>query len=278
MLYLRYHGTTPIPIEAECIRLDTVAGKTPAEIAALPVQHGNTVAALGEFFHVTGDAADGEVTVEGDCSRVKWIGTGMRRGRLTIRGNVGMHLGSAMQGGDIEVYGSTGDWVGAEMRGGRIHVHGDAGNLVGAAYHGSRVGMRGGVILIEGKAGSEVGATMRRGLIAIGGPVGDFPGMGLIAGSLFLFGPGGARPGAGMKRGTIAFLGPPPPLLDTFRPACTYQPVFITLYLRQLRAWGFPVADRFLGGHWRRYAGDLLAGGKGEILAWGETALPPSQG
>jgi formylmethanofuran dehydrogenase subunit C len=243
MLLLKYHGTTTIPVEAECVTPDNLAGKSAAEVAALPVQHGNAPAPLGEFFRVEGDAADSEVVIEGDCARVKWLGAGMTRGRVTVRGNVGMHLGS-------------------EMRGGRIHVRGDA-------YRGSRLGMRGGAILVEGKAGNEVGATMRRGLIAVGGAAGDFPGVSLIAGSIFLFGPGG-RPGAGMKRGTLAFLGPQPPLMHTFRYACTYRPVFVALYLRQLRAWGFPVAERFLGGAWRRYCGDLVALGKGEILAWQE--------
>jgi formylmethanofuran dehydrogenase subunit C len=271
MLRLRYHGTTTIPLEAESVTPDNLAGKTPAEVAALPLQHGNAPAPLGDFFHVEGDATDGDIVVEGDCSRVKLLGAGMTRGRLTILGNAGMHLGAEMQGGEIQVHGQSGDWVGAEMRGGCIHVHGDAGHLVGAAYRGSRLGMRGGVILIEGKAGNEVGATMRRGLIAIGGACGDFPGVSLIAGSIFLFGSGGARPGAGMKRGTLAFLGTTPTLLHTFRYACTYRPVFMALYLRQLRSWGFPVEDRFLRGSWRRYCGDLVALGKGEVLTWQDT-------
>jgi formylmethanofuran dehydrogenase subunit C len=270
MLLLKYHGTTTIPVEAECVTPDNFAGKSAAEIAALPVQHGNASVPLGEFFTVEGDAGDSEVVVEGDCSRVKWLGAGMTTGRLTIRGNAGMHLGSEMKGGQIHVHGHAGDWVGGEMRGGRIHVHGHAGHLVGAAYRGSRLGMRGGVILIDGKAGNEIGATMRRGLIAVGGASGDFPGVSLIAGSIFIFGPCGVRPGAGMKRGSLAFFGPPPALLPSFRYACTYRPVFLALYLRQIRAWGFPVEDRFLGGSWRRYCGDLVALGKGEILTWQE--------
>jgi formylmethanofuran dehydrogenase subunit C len=271
MLRLRYHGTSPIPIEAECITPDNLAAMTMAEIAKLPVQHGNAQAPLGEFFTVEGDPGDGDVVVEGDCRRVKRLGAGMTTGRLTIHGDAGMHLGAEMKGGEIVVHGSAGDWVGAEMRGGRIHVHGDAGHLVGAAYRGSRFGMRGGVILIDGKAGDEIGATMRRGLIAIGGASGDFPGVSMIAGSIFLFGPGGGRPGAGMKRGTLAFFGGSPAMLPTFRYACTYQPVFLSLYLRQLRAWDFPVEERFLRGCWRRYLGDLVALGKGEILTWQET-------
>ncbi|MGH7223849.1 MAG: formylmethanofuran dehydrogenase subunit C, partial [Gemmataceae bacterium] len=97
-----------------------------------------------------------------------------------------------------------------------------------------------------------------------------FPGVSMIAGSIFLFGPSGGRPGAGMKRGTLAFFDAAPLLLPTFRPACVYRPVFLSLYLRQLRAWGFTVDDRFHGGRWRRWTGDPLSRGKGEILLWRE--------
>ena len=266
MLLLRYHGTTTIPVEAECVTPDALAGKSAAEVAALPVQHGNAAVPLGEFFTVTGDAGDGEVVVEGDCTRVKWLGAGMTRGRLTIRGHAGMHLGAEMVGGELVVYGNVGDWAGAEMRGGRLHVHGDAGHLAGAGYRGCRAGMRGGVLLIDGKAGNEVGSTMRRGLIAVGGDVGDFPGAALIAGSVFLFGRPGIRLGAGMKRGSVVVCGGEPALLPTFRYDCAYRPAFLRLYLRQLRAWGFAVRDEFLEGTYRRYSGDLVALGKGEVL------------
>ncbi|HTU20615.1 MAG TPA: formylmethanofuran dehydrogenase subunit C [Gemmataceae bacterium] len=271
MLRLRYHGVTTIPIEAECITPDTLAGKSAAEIAALPVQHGNASVPLSEFFHIEGDPNDGDIVIEGDCGRVKWLGADMTRGRLTIHGNAGMHTGAEMKGGALHVYGQAGDWAGAEMRGGLLHVHGDAGHLAGAAYRGSRAGMRGGVLLIDGKAGHEIGATMRGGLIAVGGASGDFPGVSMIAGSIFLFGPSGGRPGAGMKRGTLAFFSSSPPLLPTFRPACDYRPVFLSLYLRQLRAWGFAVDERFQGGRWRRWTGDQVPLGKGEILLWQET-------
>jgi formylmethanofuran dehydrogenase subunit C len=270
MLHLRYRGTTTIPVEAECLTPDNLAGKSAAEIAALPVQHGNAPAPLGDFFSVEGDAADRELLIEGECSRVKWVGAGMASGRITVRGDVGMHLGAEMTGGEIHVHGRAGDWAGAEMRGGRIHVRGDAGCLAGAAYRGGRVGMRGGVLLIEGKAGNEVGAHMRRGLIVVGGDAGDFAGVALIAGSVFVFGRPGLRPGAGMKRGTLAFGGDPPGLLPSFRYDCDYRPVCVALYLRQLRAWGFPVPDRLFGGRWRRFSGDLVELGKGEILHWRE--------
>ncbi len=268
MLRLTYHGTTTIPVEAECITPDNLAGKSADEVARLPVQHGNTAVPLGEFFRVEGDAADGEVVVEGDCARVKLIGAEMKTGRITVHGNVGMHLGAEMRGGEILVHGNAGDWVGAEMRGGHIHVHGDAGHLVGAGYRGSRLGMRGGAILIDGKAGNEVGSTMRRGLIAVGGAAGDFAGVGLIAGTVFVFGEPGVRVGAGMKRGTIALFSGPQQLLPTFRFDCVYRPVFVRLYLRRLAAWGFRAAEPFREGAYRRYSGDLVALGKGEVLQW----------
>ena len=268
MLLLQYHSTTTIPVEAECITPDALAGKSAEEIRALPVQHGNRQMPLGEFFQVSGSAEDGEITVEGDCSRVKWIGAGMTRGKIAIRGPIGMHVGAEMRGGDIEVFGDAGDWVGAEMRGGKIHVHGNAGHLVGAAYRGSRKGMRGGTILIDGNAGNEIGGTMRRGLIAIGGACGDFPGISMIAGSIFLFGTPGIRLGAGMKRGTIAVFTNMPPLLPSFRLACDYSPTFLQLYLRQLRSWGFAVPEMASNVLFRRYIGDLVALGKGEVLHW----------
>src|SRR5262245_34429364 len=266
MLTLRYRGTTTVPVEAECITPQNLASKSAAEIAALLVQHGNAPAPLGEFFTVEGSAEDGDILIEGDCARVKLIGAGMSGERITIRGNAGMHLGAEMTGGEIRVHGNAGDWVGAEMKGGHIHVHGNAGHLVGAAYRGGHVGMRGGVILIDGKAGNEIGSMMRRGVIAVGGASGDFPGVGMIAGSVFLFDESGVRPGAGMKRGTIVFAGPAPTLLPTFRADCGYRPVFLAIYLRQLKAWGFPVGDELMRGQWRRYSGDLVSLGKGEVL------------
>lgn len=268
MLRLRYHGTTTIPVEAECLAPDNLAGRSVAEIAALPVQHGNASAPLGEFFSVEGDAGDLELVIEGDCERVKRIGAGMATGRITVHGNAGMHTGAEMTGGEIHVHGCVGDWVGAEMRGGRIHIRGDAGCLAGAAYRGGRVGMCGGVLLIEGRAGDEVGAHMRRGLIVVGGDAGDFAGAAMIAGTVFVFGRAGMRPGAGMKRGTLAFAGRLPGLLPSFRYDCDYRPAFLGLYFRRLRSWGFPVPDRLFSGNWRRFSGDLIELGKGEILHW----------
>src|SRR5262245_30093089 len=98
MLRLTFTSTTTIPVEAECIAPDALAGKTAAEIGRLPVHHGNLRARLGDFFRVEGDAGDAQVVIDGDCSRVKLVGAGMTAGTITIEGNIGMHLGAEMRG------------------------------------------------------------------------------------------------------------------------------------------------------------------------------------
>ena len=265
MLRLTQTSTTTIPIEAECITPDGLAGKTTAEIAALLVQHGNAAAPLGEFFRVEGDASDQHVVLQGDCARVKLAGSGMTSGQLTIESDIGMHVGAEMRGGSIDVKGSAGDWVGAEMRGGTLRVRGNAGHLAGAGYRGSRLGMRGGIILVDGKAGNEIGSGMRRGFIVVGDAA-DFVGVSMIAGTIFVVRTTGVRTGAGMKRGTIAVLGTAPQLLPTFRRACVYQPLFLQLYFHYLREAGYPIPNESRRASYRRSIGDLVATGQGEIL------------
>ena len=270
-LKLNYISESTVPVEADCITPDCMADLSVAEIEKLELLHGNAQAPLAEFFEISGEPGE-EIIIEGDCSRVKLIGAEMSRGRIVVHGDVGMHLGAEMSGGEIEVHGSATDWVGAHMKGGKIHVHGEAGHLVGGAYRGSRSGMQGGVILIEGSAKNEIGCLMRRGLIAIGGDAGDFPGVSMLAGSIFIFGMPGIRSGAGMKRGTIAVFGEEPgnsrrtlEILPTFRYDCTYRPPFLALYLNRLRYLSFPVPETE-DGLFRRYSGDLIETGKGEIL------------
>jgi formylmethanofuran dehydrogenase subunit C len=267
-LMMRLKTMTSIPLEVDTVRLETVREQSLDDVARTPIQYGNTQVPLAEFFDVAGSAADNEIVWEGDCAKVKLIGTHLKEGRIRVEGNAGMHLGAEMRGGEITVNGNAADWVGAEMHGGRIHVRGNAGHLVGAVYRGGRRGMTGGAILIDGDAGNEIGHTMRRGLIAVGGRAGDAVGFNLIAGSILLFGEIGIRPGAGMRRGTIGLLGTaaPPPMLPTFRLACTYRPVFLRFYLVRLREMGFSVADECLTAHYHRYCGDFLELGKGEIL------------
>lgn len=262
MITLTVKAQPHVPLEAECVSPDVIAEVARDDVAALPVYLGKRKCRLDDFFEVDGEASD-DIRIEGDVGKVKWIGRGMTRGRITVNGNAGMHLGSAMRGGTIEVSGNVADWVGAEMAGGLIRIRGNAGGQVGAAYRGSRAGMRGGTILVDGSAGLEVGMRMRRGLIALGGPARDFAGLQMKGGTIVLLAGAELRTGAWMTRGTIVSF-KPLALLPTFASACAYRPTFLRLYVKHLAALGVSVPSDH--GSYRHYTGDTSVPGQGEIL------------
>ena len=189
-----------VPLEAEVLTPDRLAGAD--DIAALPVWHGNERTRVGEFFEVSG--AGDDVRLEGDLSRVKFVGAGMTAGRLTVAGDVGMHAGAGMRGGELHVEGDAGDWAGAGMHGGRLVVHGSAGRQLGGVYAGERAGMRGGEIVVHGDAGAQAGAGLRRGLIAVAGRAGEAAGLRMLAGTIVALGgvgrAGGSRHAARLDR------------------------------------------------------------------------------
>lgn len=256
----------PVPLEAEALSPDLTCGLGLDAIRALPVYLGKRPHRVDDFFDVDGPTGD-VLEIRGDAAKVKWIGRGMTRGRITIAGNAGMHLGAYMKGGAIEVSGNASDWLGGEMSGGHIHVHGNAGGQVGAAYRGSVTGMTGGTILIGGSAGLEVGMRMRRGLIAVGGPARDFAGLEMKGGTIVLRSGAELRTGAWIARGTIISLAPIP-LLPTFSYTCAYNPTFLRLYARHLSGFGFRLPCEEQDGAYQRYTGDAAVPGKGEILVW----------
>jgi len=251
------------PLEAEVLCPDRLAGASRAEIKALPLWHGNERARLGEFFAVSGSGDD--VRVEGDLSRVKFVGAGMTAGRLTVAGDVGMHAGAGMSGGELRVEGDAGDWAAAGMRGGRLVVTGSAGRQVGGVYPGERAGMHGGEIVVHGDAGEQAGAGLRRGLIAVAGRAGHATGLRMLAGTIVALGGLGERAGAGMRRGSIVTMAPAMPL-GTFVFSNVYRPPFLRLYLRRLRALGLAVSEEQLDGRYARWCGDGLELRRGEIL------------
>jgi len=155
MITLTLKEPPHVPLEAEMLSPDVMAALTNDEIRALPVYLGNRQRRVDDFFSVEGEKSD-ELEIRGDVAKVKWIGRGMTRGRITVASSVGMHLGAYMKGGAIDVSGNATDWAGAEMSGGVIRIRGNAGGQVGAAYRGGVSGMTGGTILIDGTAGFEV--------------------------------------------------------------------------------------------------------------------------
>ena len=266
MLHFQLKAKSAVPLEVEGITPDVTRELSLPEIEKLVMFQGNVKLPLAEFFAISGTGGDERHVWEGELASVHWLGTKMKAGRIDVRGSIGRHLGSEMTGGEIHVSGDASDWVGAEMHGGLIHIRGRAGHLVGSAYRGSPKGMTKGTILVAGDAGNEIGLSMRRGLIAIGGNTGDLIGMNMLAGSVFVFGTSGIRHGAGMKRGTLVFLGDSPPLLPTFRRACRYRPEFLGIVARQLKLQGFEAPNDFATAMYDLYSGDMIEGGRGEIL------------
>jgi formylmethanofuran dehydrogenase subunit C len=266
MITLTLKEQPSVPLEAEVISPDVMAGLTNADIRALPVYLGKRQRRLDDFFVVDGEASE-DLEIHGETSKVKWIGRSMTRGRISVLGSVGMHLGAYMKGGAIDVAGNASDWVGAEMSGGLIRIRGNAGGQVGAAYRGSLSGMTDGTILVEGTAGLEVGMRMKRGIVAIGGRVRDFAGLQMKGGTIVLRKGAELRTGAWMTRGTIISLAPIP-LLPTFPRASTYNPTFLRLYSRHLGGLGFALPCDEREGSYHRYTGDACVPGKGEILIW----------
>lgn len=262
-LTLTLREPSPVPLELDGVTPDRLASLSVADVAKLPVYHGNRREELGQFFDVGGDPSRGWVQFAGDTRNVKNIGAGMRWGTVYVENSTGMHAGAGMTGGRLVIDRGAGDWLGAEMRGGVIETRGTAGNQVGAAYRGSRRGMTGGVIHVGGSAGDEVGLLMRRGLIVVGGDCGEFAGASMIAGSLFVGGTAGARLGAGMKRGTI-FVGAVAELPPSFGYACEFRSPVLALYRKRLAPVGFDIAG--LDAVLRCYRGDLLYGGRGEVF------------
>ena len=264
MLTLTLHTQPDVPLELDGVTPDRVLKLSATDIARLPVAHGNRAVELNAFFSVVGDAADGDLRIVGDCSRVKLIGSGMTAGTLTVEGHAGWHAGARMTGGTLTIDGDAADWLGAEMAGGAITVRGSAGHQCGAAYRGSRHGMRGGTVVVHGSCGDEAGLLLRRGLIAVAGRVGQAAGASMVAGTLVALGGVGRDCGSGMKRGTIVVGGPEPVWPPGVRPSCEYAPAYLGLLAKELTKLGLgwpALASATV----KCYRGDVLHGGHGEL-------------
>ena len=143
----------------------------PAQIAALPAHEGKIHVTLGDFFDVS-RLCGSNSSRHGyrDCrgrTRVKYIGSKMTAGTVTVNGNADMYVGGWMKGGKIHVTGNVDSFCGIQMEGGEILVDGDAKNHVGCAYRGDWRGMKGGTIRIKGSAGNDIGTFMLGGTIII---------------------------------------------------------------------------------------------------------------
>ena len=199
-----------IPVDGYIIGPDNLAKKTVDEINSMETWHGNEVVNLGSLFDITVDGSadpkDTIITLEGDFSRVKRIGSGMGAGSIIVNGDVDMHCGAMMNGGSITVKGNADSWVGREMKGGELLIEGNAGDYVGSAYRGETAGMKGGKIVVKGNVRDYLGEHMSDGEIEVGGNAGILSGLNMSGGKITIEG-NADLPGAEMTNGTVIVKG-----------------------------------------------------------------------
>jgi formylmethanofuran dehydrogenase subunit C len=210
-------------LEADNISPDIFAGKTAAEIAALHAFEGSHQTTLGAYFTVAGDAgetaADTQIVVKGDTSRVKYIGMKMSAGEVVVEGNTDMYTGAWMRGGKLHVKGSVDAFAGTAMKGGEFTIDGDAGNYLGAAYRGDWRGMQGGVIHVKGNVGSDMGYFMNGGTIIVDGNADVHVATHGEGGKIIIKGNAKSRVGGQMVQGEIYVFGK----IDVMMPGYEYR-------------------------------------------------------
>jgi formylmethanofuran dehydrogenase subunit C len=197
-----------VPLQAPCITPDNFAGKTAAEIAKLPLTEGNRNVTLGDLFKIEeSPKASPNITLNGDFSKVKRVGQGMKTGEIVVNGNIGMHTCEMMNGGKITINGNAGGWTGSEMKKGTIEIHGDGGDYLASPSRGSDAGMKGGLITVDGNVGTDVGCYLKGGIIKVKGSAGRFLGYHMSEGAIYVEKDCDVRAGACMHSGKIVIGG-----------------------------------------------------------------------
>jgi formylmethanofuran dehydrogenase subunit C len=246
-----------IPITADCISPDFVAGKSLREIQLTQVWEGNRKVKLGSLFKITGQtgptANDCAIKIVGNVSAVRRIGYGMSGGSIQIDGEAGMYLGERMRGGAITVTGNAGSWLGTQMRGGQIDVKGDAGDSIGGSVRGGTKGMRGGTITIHGDCGTETGAWMQNGMIRVMGRCDLYAGIHMKKGTIVVERDCQGRAGAQMTGGKIIMLGNVGGILPSFQ-------------FEEIRERA-KAGDEKMPGPFYVFSGDVNEAGKGQLFA-----------
>ena len=256
-------------VDAGALNPTLLAGRSPADIAALQLVVGKRTARVDELFALSGDDT-ADIVFRGDCSQFERIGAGMKAGRVTVEGDAGSYLGQGLLGGNIAVSGSVGAFCATGMKGGRIEVAGDVGESAGGAIPGEMKGMAGGLLLVGGNAGDRLGDRMRRGQILVSGNAGDYCGARMIAGTIAVAGTLGAYPGYGMRRGTLILNALPARMLPTLVDCGAHRLGFLSLLYASWQ--GLPGAFGALDAGActvRRYMGDMAVSGRGELLVRG---------
>ncbi len=214
-------GVAKIPVIVDALTPDKLFGKSEAEIKGVKIWWGNREENTGDLFEVSveGDAtseAEVKIVMDGDLSRVKYIGAGMKAGEIEANGDVDMHCGAMMRGGKITVRGNADCWAGCEMHGGELIIEGDAGANLCAMYRGEMTGMTGGRVVVGGNVSECAGQYMAGGEILIKGNADILAGLNMKGGKITIEGDA-IMPGADMTGGEILVKGKVEDMIPSFK-------------------------------------------------------------
>lgn len=265
-------GMTFTAITPPAMRLDLSAlaparlnGLSEREIAALPLAAREMKVKVGDVFRIAmGDA--GRIRIAGATPRMDSIGLHLAGGEILVDGDAGAYAGCGLSAGKLVIKGSAGPWAGAGQAGGFIEIGRDCGDYPGGPVPGAAMGMRNGLIHIKGNSGDHAGQRMRRGMIVIEGRAGAYPGGRMLAGTLVVLGGTGAYPGYLMKRGSIIADGPVGLMSPSFNDCGLQELTMLRLVERHLHNLGSAQLRQSFAKPVRRFAGDMAALGRGEIL------------
>lgn len=253
-------------LDVSPLTTDNLEGKTLTKIRNIKLVYGKATVKVDELFTVKGSDSN-QILIEASCDKLVYVGQGMSKGTIEVKGNVGDFLGQGMKNGTLSVKGNAGSWAGNNMSGGRINITGNAGDYVGGSLPGDTFGMTNGLINIVGNTGDRVGDRMRRGIIIIQGKSGNYCGSRIHAGTIIVLDKVGKLPGEGMRRGTIILAKKPAHVSATFKSCGNLKMQFLRLLFTQLAAMDteFTLFNKY-GPIAHRFSGDLARNGKGELL------------
>jgi formylmethanofuran dehydrogenase subunit C len=254
----------PIRLDLSGIIPSKLAGMSAADVERLGMATETGAAKLGDFFSVSGTPAE-TLVLDGGSERLDFVGAGLDLGTLVVEGDTGSYAGAGMRRGRLDIRGNTGAYLTTAAKGGIASVKGSAGDFAGGARSGEKFGMLGGIAVVEGNVGARAGERMRRGTIIARGTFGPAAGSRMVGGTLWTERGFGTGPGPLLRRGTL--IGPAVEgLLSTFSDCGRHDLVILRILSRYMTETLGALAPKALPAQVRRFAGDMAAIGKGEIL------------
>lgn len=192
-----------------------------------------------------------KIIINGDSSRVKYIGSKMSAGEIVVNGSADLQCGAEMSGGKLTVNGNAESYAGREMSGGELIINGDVREFCGSAYIGDWRGMKGGKITVNGNAGKQLGECLTGGEIHVTGNSDILTGIHMTKGFIQIDGDVSRWPGGQMKNGEILIKGKLGRILEGFvEEGVVKDP---------------EVAGRTFPGRYIKYVGDIAINGKGNL-------------